>query len=67
MSEQSARTYISRRTDYIRDQIKELRISLEKEIETTKIHLDDIPPSVYLEAQRLMGLCNNILSKLEGF
>jgi hypothetical protein len=67
MSEQSALTYLSRRRDQVLAQVKELRWSLEAEIKTTKDHVYNMPPGAYLEAQRLMGLCNNILAKLEEF
>ncbi len=43
-------------SDYIRNKLKK-----------TKKRLDNLPPAAYMEAQKLIGMYQDVLKRLEGF
>ena len=67
LTEQSAFTYLASRKEALYVEINYLRANLRVEIEKTKIRLDNLPPTAYVEAQKLIGMYQDILKRLEGF
>ena len=67
LTEQAAFTYLASRKEALYVEINYLRANLRVEIEKTKKRLDNIPPAAYMEAQKLIGMYQDVLKRLEGF
>ena len=67
LTEQAAFNYLSSRREALYVEINSLRANLLVEIEKTKMRLDNLPPAVYMEAQTLIGMYQDVLKRLEGF
>ena len=67
LTEQSAFTYLASRKEALYVEINSLRANLLVEIEKTKKRLDNLPPVAYMEAQKLIGMYQDVLKRLEGF
>lgn len=67
MDEQSAITYLLRRKESLNRDIMGFRENLQEEIKTIQVRLNDIPPSAYVEAQRLIDSYKAVLKALEVF
>ena len=67
LTEQAAFNYLSSRREALYVEINSLRANLLVEIEKTKKRLDNLPPSAYMEAQKLIDMYTDILKRLEGF
>ena len=67
LTEQAALTYLASRKEALYAEINSLRANLLVEIEKTKKRLDNLPPAAYMEAQKLIGMYQDVLKRLEGF
>ena len=67
LTEQAAFNYLASRREALYVEINSLRANLLVEIEKTKKRLDNLPPAAYMEAQKLIGMYQDVLKRLEGF
>ena len=67
LTEQAAFTYLASRKEALYTEINFLRANLMEEIKKTQKRLDNLPPAAYMEAQKLIGMYQDVLKRLEGF
>ena len=67
LTEQAAFNYLASRREALYREINSLRSNLQAEIEKTQKRLDNLPPVAYMEAQKLIGMYQDVLKRLEGF
>ena len=67
LTEQAAFTYLASRKEALYTEINFLRANLMEEIKKTQKRLDNLPPAAYMEAQKLIGMYQEVLKRLEGF
>ena len=67
LTEQAAFTYLASRKEALYTEINFLRANLMEEIKKTQKRLDNLPPTAYMEAQKLIDMYTDILKRLEGF
>ena len=67
LTEQAAFNYLSSRREALYAEINSLRANLVEEIKKTQKRLDNLPPAAYTEAQKLIGMYQDVLKRLEGF
>ena len=67
LTEQAAFNYLTSRREALYVEINSLRANLLVEIEKTKKRLDNLPPAALIEAQKLIGMYQDVLKRLEGF
>ena len=67
LTEQAAFNYLASRREALYAEINSIRANLQAEIEKTQKRLDNLPPTAYMEAQKLIGMYQEVLKRLEGF
>lgn len=67
ISEEAALRYLAARMEALHREIDFLRANLQADIEKTQVRLDGLPPGAHLEAQKLIGMYQDVLKRLEGF
>ena len=67
LTEQAAFTYLASRKEALYTEINFLKANLMEEIKKTQKRLDNLPPAAYMEAQKLIGMYQDVLKRLEGF
>ena len=67
ISEEAALNYLARRGEALRRDINFLRANLQADIDKTQVRLDGLPPSALPEAKKLIGMYQDVLTRLEGF
>ena len=67
LTEQAAFTYLASRKEALYTEINSIKANLMEEIKKTQKRLDNLPPAAYMEAQKLIGMYQEVLKRLEGF
>ena len=67
ISEDAALHYLAARMEALHREIDFLRANLRADIEKTQVRLNGLPPSALTEAQKLIGMYQDVLKRLEGF
>ena len=67
LTEQAAFNYLSSRREALYEELNSIRANLMEEIKKTQKRLDNLPPAAYMEAQKLIGMYQDVLKRLEGF
>ena len=67
LTEQAAFTYLASRKEALYTEINSIRANLMEEIKKTQKRLDNLPPAAYMEAQKLIGMYQDVLKRLGGF
>jgi len=67
LTEQAAFNYLASRREALYAEINSIRANLMEEIKKTQKRLDNLPPAAYMEAQKLIGMYQDVLKRLEGF
>ena len=67
ISEEAALNYLARRGEALHRDINFLRANLQADIDKTQVRLNGLPPSALIEAQKLIGMYQDVLKRLEGF